>query len=183
MSLSQKDGNANKKVQDAHEAIRPTYFTLPPVKVKESLARDQFRLYQLVWNRFLASRMSDAIYEITSVKIEAAGYLFTLAASKVKFEGFLSVYKQDDEKEEKNVLSKKLTADSELKLEETEPKQHFTQPPAHIRKLHSKAAESLVSDVRVRMLRQLQQLLPAAMWLRKIKICMSQSLARLLTTL
>lgn len=131
VSLSQKDGNANKKVQDAHEAIRPTYFTLPPVKVKESLARDQFRLYQLVWNRFLASRMSDAIYEITSVKIEAAGYLFTLAASKVKFEGFLSVYKQDDEKEEKNVLSKKLTADSELKLEETEPKQHFTQPPAH----------------------------------------------------
>lgn len=131
VSSSQKDGNANKKVQDAHEAIRPTYFTLPPVKVKESLARDQFRLYQLVWNRFLASRMSDAIYETTSVKIEAAGYLFTLAASKVKFEGFLSVYKQDDDKDEKNVLSKKLTMDSTLTLEDTEPKQHFTQPPAH----------------------------------------------------
>lgn len=128
---SQKDGNANKKVQDAHEAIRPTYFTLPPVKVKESLARDQFRLYQLVWNRFLASRMSDAVYEITSVKIEAADYLFTLAASKVKFEGFLSVYKQEDDKDEKNVLSKKLTMDSKLTLEDTEPKQHFTQPPAH----------------------------------------------------
>ena len=106
VSSSQKDGNANKKVQDAHEAIRPTYFTLPPVKVKESLARDQFRLYQLVWNRFLASRMSDAVYEITSVKIEAADYLFTLAASKVKFEGFLSVYKQEDDKDEKNVLSR-----------------------------------------------------------------------------
>lgn len=131
VSSSQKDGNANKKVQDAHEAIRPTYFTLPPVKVKESLARDQFRLYQLVWNRFLASRMSDAVYEITSVKIEAADYLFTLAASKVKFEGFLSVYKQDDDKDEKNVLSKKLTMDSKLTLEDTEPKQHFTQPPAH----------------------------------------------------
>lgn len=126
-----KDGNANKKVQDAHEAIRPTYLTLPPVKVKESLSRDQFRLYQLVWNRFLASRMSDAVYETTSVRIEASGYLFTLAASKVKFEGFMSVYKQDDEKEDKNILSKKLTADSELILEETEPKQHFTQPPAH----------------------------------------------------
>lgn len=131
VSSSQKDGNANKKVQDAHEAIRPTYFTLPPVKVKESLARDQFRLYQLVWNRFLASRMSDAVYEITSVKIEAADYLFTLAASKVKFEGFLSVYKQEDDKDEKNVLSKKLTMDSKLTLEDTEPKQHFTQPPAH----------------------------------------------------
>lgn len=131
VSSSQKDGNANKKVQDAHEAIRPTYFTLPPVKVKESLARDQFRLYQLVWNRFLASRMSDAVYEITSVKIEAADYLFTLAASKVKFEGFLSVYKQEDDKDEKNVLSKKLTMDSKLALEDTEPKQHFTQPPAH----------------------------------------------------
>ena len=131
VSSSQKDGNANKKVQDAHDAIRPTYFTLPPVKVKESLARDQFRLYQLVWNRFLASRMSDAVYEITSVKIEAADYLFTLAASKVKFEGFLSVYKQEDDKDEKNVLSKKLTMDSKLTLEDTEPKQHFTQPPAH----------------------------------------------------
>ena len=74
VSQIQKDGNANKKVQDAHEAIRPTYLTLPPVKVKESLSRDQFRLYQLIWNRFLASRMSDAVYETTSVKIEANGY-------------------------------------------------------------------------------------------------------------
>ncbi len=131
VSQIQKDGNANKKVQDAHEAIRPTYLTLPPVKVKESLSRDQFRLYQLIWNRFLASRMSDAVYETTSVKIEANGYLFTLSASKIKFEGFLSVYKQEDEKEEKNVLSKKLTTESRLTLEGTEQKQHFTQPPAH----------------------------------------------------
>ena len=79
----------------------------------------------------MASRMSDAVYETTSVKIEANGYLFTLSASKIKFEGFLSVYKQEDEKEEKNVLSKKLTKESGLTLEGTEQKQHFTQPPAH----------------------------------------------------
>ena len=79
----------------------------------------------------MASRMSDAVYETTSVKIEANGYLFTLSASKIKFEGFLSVYKQEDEKEEKNVLSKKLTKESRLTLEGTEQKQHFTQPPAH----------------------------------------------------
>lgn len=131
VSAVQKNGNGNKKIQDAHEAIRPTYLTLPPVKVKESLARDQFRLYQLIWNRFLASRMSEAVYETTSVKIEANSYLFTVAASKIKFEGFMSVYKQDEDKEETNVLSKKLTKDSELTLLDYDAKQHFTQPPAH----------------------------------------------------
>ena len=128
---SSKNGANSKKIQDAHEAIRPTYLTMPPVKVKESLPRDQFRLYQLIWNRFLASRMTDACYETTSVKIDADGCMFTVAASKVKFEGFMSVYKQDDDKEEKNILSKKLTKDSRLFLENVDTKQHFTQPPAH----------------------------------------------------
>jgi len=126
-----KSNDNNKKIQDAHEAIRPTYMSLSPVKVKESLSRDQFRLYQLIWNRFLASRMKEALYETTSVRIAAGDYIFTVAASKVKFEGFLSVYKQDSEKIEKNLLSKKLTKDSILTLENYDPKQHYTQPPAH----------------------------------------------------
>lgn len=126
-----KSNDNSKNVQDAHEAIRPTYMKLSPVKVKASLSRDQFRLYQLIWNRFLASRMKEAVYETTSVRITAGEYIFTVAASKVKFEGFLSVYKQDSEKIEKNVLSKKLTKDSILTPQNYEPKQHFTQPPAH----------------------------------------------------
>lgn len=120
-----------KKIQDAHEAIRPTYLKLSPTKVKESLSRDQFRLYQLIWNRFLASRMKEALYETTSVKIGAKDYLFTVSASRVKFEGFLSVYRQEEDKEEKNVLSRKLTKDTKLSFESFDEKQHFTQPPAH----------------------------------------------------
>lgn len=126
-----KANQGNKKIQDAHEAIRPTYLTMTPVKVKESLSRDQFRLYQLIWNRFLASRMKEAVYETTSVKISAADYLFSVSASKIKFDGYLSVYRQDEDKLEKNVLSKKLTKDSHLIFHDYEGKQHFTQPPAH----------------------------------------------------
>ncbi len=126
-----KADQGNKKIQDAHEAIRPTYLNMTPVKVKESLSRDQFRLYQLIWNRFLASRMKEAVYETTSVKIGAGDYLFSVAASKIKFEGYLSVYRQEEDKVEKNVLSKKLTKDSRLTFKDYEEKQHFTQPPAH----------------------------------------------------
>ncbi|HIS48063.1 MAG TPA: type I DNA topoisomerase [Candidatus Scybalocola faecigallinarum] len=126
-----KADQGNKKIQDAHEAIRPTYLNMTPVKVKESLSRDQFRLYQLIWNRFLASRMKEAVYETTSVKIGAGDYLFSVAASKIKFEGYLSVYRQEEDKVEKNVLSKKLTKDSRLTFNDYEEKQHFTQPPAH----------------------------------------------------
>lgn len=126
-----KTGKDNKKIQDAHEAIRPTYLTMTPVKVKESLSRDQFRLYQLIWNRFLASRMTDAVYETTSVKIQAGDHLFSVAASKIKFDGYLSVYRQEEDKVEKNVLSKKLTKESKLTFVDYEEKQHFTQPPAH----------------------------------------------------
>lgn len=126
-----KADQGNKKIQDAHEAIRPTYLNMTPVKVKESLSRDQFRLYQLIWNRFLASRMKEAVYETTSVKIGAGDYLFSVAASKIKFEGYLSVYRQEEDKVEKNVLSKKLTKASRLTFKDYEEKQHFTQPPAH----------------------------------------------------
>ncbi len=119
------------KIQDAHEAIRPSDCTLTPQDVKESLSRDQFRLYQLIWNRFMASRMSEAVYTTTNVKINCNGYTFTVTASKIAFEGFLSVYMQAEDKAETNVLLKKLTEESKLSLVSFEEKQHFTQPPAH----------------------------------------------------
>ena len=121
-----------KKIQDAHEAIRPTDISRTPASLKESLTRDQFRLYQLIWRRFAASRMTPARYESTSVKIGAGGFCFTVAASKLLFEGFRSVYTEaDEEKEESNVLAGGLSMDSVLTKESLEPKQHFTQPPAH----------------------------------------------------
>ncbi len=125
---SGKDG---KKIQDAHEAIRPTDIALSPVIVKESLSRDQFRLYQLIWKRFTASQMSNAVYETTSVKIAAGKYRFNVSASKIKFDGFMSVYKDDDDEKESNTLIKGVSVDSELKLESLDSSQHFTQPPAH----------------------------------------------------
>lgn len=124
--------NNNVKIQDAHEAIRPTNIELTPFELKEILSRDQFRLYQLIWKRFVASRMAAAHYETTSVKIDAAGYRFTVAASKLKFDGFMSVYTDDDDdKSESNTLSKGLDENSELTFVEHDAKQHFTQPPAH----------------------------------------------------
>lgn len=121
-----------QKIQDAHEAIRPTNVRYTPAELKDSLSRDQFRLYQLIWKRFTASRMSNARYETTSVKIDAGNHRFTVAASKLAYDGFMSVYRDDeDEKQESNTLVKDITKDTQLKLSEFEPKQHFTQPPAH----------------------------------------------------
>jgi len=122
---------SNAKIQDAHEAIRPTDIALTPVIVKESLQRDLFRLYQLNWKRFTASRMQSAVYATTSVKVGAGSYVFTLSASKLSFDGFMSVYVQEDEKEDTNVLLGNLEKGSILKLDKLESGQHFTQPPAH----------------------------------------------------
>ena len=121
----------DQKIQDAHEAIRPTDITRTPAMLKESLSRDQFRLYQLIWKRFTASRMAAARYETTSVRISAEEYNFTVAASKVVFEGFLSVYMQEEDNKKGNVLSKSLEKGMKLELLELVPEQHFTQPPAH----------------------------------------------------
>lgn len=122
---------SNAKIQDAHEAIRPTDISLTPVIVKESLQRDLFRLYQLIWKRFTASRMQPAVYETTSVRVGAGKYVFTLSASRLSFDGFMSVYVQEDDKEEANVLLGNLVKGSPLKLDKLESGQHFTQPPAH----------------------------------------------------
>lgn len=132
LAVSEGKKSEDKKIQDAHEAIRPTDITRTPASLKESLSRDQFRLYQLIWKRFAASRMAPAKYETTSVKISAGEYYFTVSASKVIFEGFRTVYTEaDEEKASGNVLVKGLDKDSKLSKESFEPKQHFTQPPAH----------------------------------------------------
>lgn len=128
-SLHEK--NQKKKIQDAHEAIRPTYVDLTPTMIKEELSRDQFRLYQLIWKRFVASRMENVKYETTSIKIDAGEYRFTSAASKIVFDGFMSVYTAADDKEEKTAMLKSISMESELSLNELDPVQHFTQPPAH----------------------------------------------------
>lgn len=127
-----KEAKDKKKIQDAHEAIRPTDITRTPVALKDSLSRDQFRLYQLIWKRFTASRMTAARYETVSVKIEGGGYLFTMASSRVAFDGFLSVYTdQEEEKATGSAALQALAEDTPLQFTEFMPKQHFTQPPAH----------------------------------------------------
>lgn len=132
LSDGQKKKDDGKKIQDAHEAIRPTDISRTPAMMKDSLSRDQFRLYQLIWKRFAASRMAPAKYETTSVKIAAGQYRFQVSASKIVFEGFRTVYVESgEEKAESNVLVKGLDEDSVLTKENLEPKQHFTQPPAH----------------------------------------------------
>ena len=121
-----------KNIQDAHEAIRPSDVTRTPALVKDSLSRDQFRLYQLIWKRFVASRMQPARYETTSIRIGAGDYRFAVSASKVVFEGFRLVYvESDEEKEGSNILVKGLDENSVLTHESFDYKQHFTQPPAH----------------------------------------------------
>ena len=121
-----------KKIQDAHEAIRPTDIARTPVLIKESLSRDQLRLYTLIWRRFAASRMTSARFDTTQVKIGAGEYRFHVSASKLVFDGFMSVYMTDeDEKGDGNVLLGELSTDSALTLDSFDEKQHFTQPPAH----------------------------------------------------
>ncbi len=128
---SEQTKKTGAKIQDAHEAIRPTDIGLTPAQVKDSLQRDQFRLYQLIWKRFTASRMQPAIYKTVSVRVNAGDYVFTLSASKLAFDGFMSVYVQEDEKEETNALFGTMEKGDILSIAELKPSQHFTQPPAH----------------------------------------------------
>lgn len=131
MAASITEKKSSQKIQDAHEAIRPTDLKMLPSSLKEQLPRDLFRLYQLIWKRFVASRMSAARYETTSVKIKARDHLFTLSASSRKFDGYMSVYVSEDDEEEENTLTGDLQKDSKLSFAAFDPKQHFTQPPAH----------------------------------------------------
>ena len=127
--------SAASRIQDAHEAIRPADLTRLPSNVKDSLTREQFRLYQLIWRRFMASRMSNAKYETTTAKIQAGEYIFSTAASRRIFDGFMLVYtdaeEEKEEKEEKKSPVYSLEEGQILEFDSFDEKQHFTQPPAH----------------------------------------------------
>ncbi len=125
-------GKSQKKIQDAHEAIRPTDISRTPSSIKDSLSRDQLRLYTLIWNRYAASRMPGAKFETTNVKIGAGQYRFSVAASKRVFDGFMKVYTEADDKESAdNVVLGDLEKGMKLKLQGIDDKQHFTQAPPH----------------------------------------------------
>ncbi len=125
----------NSKIQDAHEAIRPTEVTRTPESIKDSLDRDQYRLYSLIWKRFVACRMASAKIETTQVRIVAkaaqGSYLFTLPCSRVAFDGFLKVYSPADDEKAEGSLMKGVDETSVLSLHDLDAKQHFTQPVAH----------------------------------------------------
>ncbi|MBR1675039.1 MAG: type I DNA topoisomerase [Eubacterium sp.] len=126
-----RDGNKGKRIQDAHEAIRPTNIDIRPEDLKESLPRDLFRLYQLIYNRFLASRMKPAVYKTVAVSVKAGEAVFKTNTSVLSFEGFMKVYKTDTEDKDikiKNIES--LEKGTVLGFESFDAKQHFTQPPA-----------------------------------------------------
>ena len=132
LSAGEGSKKSGVKIQDAHEAIRPTDINRIPSEIKDSLSRDQFRLYQLIWKRFAASRMANAVYETMTVNIAAGSYGFRVSTSKVAFDGFMLAYTEaDDEKESKQVLLKDIDENAKLSLVDMDPKQHFTQPPAH----------------------------------------------------
>ena len=125
--------SGNQKIQDAHEAIRPSDINRTPSLIKDALSRDQFRLYQLIWKRFTASRMLPARFENTSVMIRSGQWVFNVSASRMLFDGFLCVYSDEDDLRSKkgNVLTGKLDENSVLSLNDLSKEQHFTQPPAH----------------------------------------------------
>lgn len=117
--------------QDAHEAIRPTYVTMEPEEIKESLSNDQYKLYKLIWGRFVASQMASAVYDTVAVDISAAKYIFKANGSKIKFAGYMAVYIEgkDDDTEDGEVTIPDLNEGEQLDLKKLEEKQHFTQPP------------------------------------------------------
>jgi len=127
-----REYKSRKSAQEAHEAIRPTYIDYTPDQVKKYLSKDQSKLYQLIWNRFMASQMAEAIFQVTTVEIEAEKYLFRATSSEVLFDGFLKIYqdiKEENGEEEEEFKLPALKEKDLLQLLELVPKQHFTKPP------------------------------------------------------
>ncbi len=120
-----------KGAQDAHEAVRPTSVFRTPEQVKNDLTPEQYKLYELIWKRFVASQMKPALFDMTSVDIAAKDYIFRASGSVIKFDGFLSLYEESrDENDEKSATLPELSEKEPLILEKITPSQHFTQPPA-----------------------------------------------------
>ncbi|MGB8656336.1 MAG: type I DNA topoisomerase [Candidatus Zixiibacteriota bacterium] len=127
-----REYKSKKTAQEAHEAIRPTYIDYAPEQVKRFLGKDQFKLYQLIWNRFMASQMAEAVFQVTTAEIEAGKYLFRATSSEIVFDGFLKVYydiKEENGEEEEDLKLPALKENESLKLLELIPRQHFTKPP------------------------------------------------------
>ena len=124
---------AKAGAQDAHEAIRPSNVNWTPEQLKKDLTGEQYRLYRLVWSRFLASQMANAVYDSVAVEVEAAGHSFRASSSSLKFSGYTAVYEEgkDEEKEEKESPLPALREGEPLTLKDFDREQHFTQPPAH----------------------------------------------------
>lgn len=120
---------SKKETQDAHEGIRPTHINLYPEKIKDSLTKEQYKLYKLIWDRFIGSQMSDAIYDTVSVKIKNGKYIFKCNGSKLNFSGFLKAYKTADE-EQNDIVLPELNVGEKLDLIKLEEKRNFTQPPS-----------------------------------------------------
>ncbi len=122
---------AKKDSQDAHEAIRPTYIELEPDSIKDSLTKDQYKLYKLIYNRFMASQMAAAVYDTMSVTINADKYTFKANGQAIKFKGFMTLYVEgtDEKIEEQEGMLPELKENQELKLDKLNPKQSFTEPP------------------------------------------------------
>lgn len=116
------------KTQDAHEAIRPTHTELTPDSIKDSLTKEQYKLYKLIWERFIASQMSPALYETHSIKILVDKFIFKVSGSILKFKGFLEVYNKNNEDEDLKIPD--VLKGDKLNLKSINPLQHFTQPPA-----------------------------------------------------
>lgn len=129
VGLVKKAKEPKGKVQDAHEAIRPTDIEKEPEKIKQYLSNDQYKLYKLIWERFLASQMSDAQYDVTTVEIAAGDYLFKATGSVLKFAGFTKIYQVEEEEGEEKEKLPPLREEQILTLVNLEPKQHFTEPP------------------------------------------------------
>ena len=121
----------NKEAQDAHEGIRPTYADLEPDQIKEFLTKDQYKLYKLIYNRFMASQMSAAIYDTMAVTIDANKYTFKASGQNLKFKGFMTLYVEgsDEKQEDEEGMIPELELKQEVKKKSIEPKQSFTEPP------------------------------------------------------
>ncbi len=119
-------------IQDAHEAIRPTHVELDPERIKDSLTREQYRLYKLIWSRFLASQMANAVYDTLSIETECAGHIFRSSHQSLKFAGFMALYEEgrDDDEEALGSPLPELKAGDTANAQQLRPLQHFTQPPA-----------------------------------------------------
>jgi len=121
-----KDKKDTKKVQDAHEAIRPTYVDKTPDSIKSSLTKDQYKLYNLIWRRFVASQMEDSVFDILNVECRVGNYIFKATGSKMKFDGYTKIYNFTDREDK---ILPIINEGDILKLENILPVQHFTQPP------------------------------------------------------